>query len=226
MDRFAVDLLAEGTVRGTGGINVIDDSCATTVPGLYAAGDAATRERICGGFTGGGSHNSAWAMSSGTWAGIGAADHALAAVQVAATDVIGAGRAGVRPSGKRTVYADEVTAAARSQLLPFEKNYLRHGERLAVASSELDRLWSELSAGLAPVGETERIRARQAAAITAVGRWMYRSALSRTESRGMSKRDDHPGLDPEQHHHILTGGLDHVWTTTGPAESRALAHAS
>ncbi|MFE4463092.1 FAD-dependent oxidoreductase, partial [Nocardia tengchongensis] len=58
-DRFEVDLLAEGTVRGTGGIDVVDDDCATTVPGLYAAGDAATRERICGGFTGGGSHNAA-----------------------------------------------------------------------------------------------------------------------------------------------------------------------
>ncbi|MFZ2174830.1 MAG: FAD-binding protein, partial [Rhodococcus sp. (in: high G+C Gram-positive bacteria)] len=72
-DRFEVDLLAEGTVRGTGGIEVVSESCATTVPGLFAAGDAATRERICGGFTGGGSHNSAWAMSSGSWAGIGAA---------------------------------------------------------------------------------------------------------------------------------------------------------
>jgi succinate dehydrogenase/fumarate reductase flavoprotein subunit len=58
-DRFEVDLLAEGTVRGTGGLDVVGDDCATTVPGLFAAGDAATRERICGGFTGGGSHNSA-----------------------------------------------------------------------------------------------------------------------------------------------------------------------
>jgi hypothetical protein len=48
----------------------------TSVPGLYAAGDAATRELICGGFTGGGGHNAAWAMSSGTWAGQGAADYA------------------------------------------------------------------------------------------------------------------------------------------------------
>ncbi|WP_147124084.1 FAD-dependent oxidoreductase, partial [Nocardia neocaledoniensis] len=55
--RFEIDLLAEGTVRGTGGVDIVDDDCATTVPGLYAAGDAATRERICGGFTGGGSHN-------------------------------------------------------------------------------------------------------------------------------------------------------------------------
>ena len=63
--RFPITLRLEGTVRGTGGLRIVDDSCATTVPGLYAAGDAATRELICGGFTGGGSHNAAWAMSSG-----------------------------------------------------------------------------------------------------------------------------------------------------------------
>ena len=34
-------------------------------------------ELICGGFTAGGSHNAAWAISSGTWAGQGAAAHAL-----------------------------------------------------------------------------------------------------------------------------------------------------
>jgi succinate dehydrogenase/fumarate reductase flavoprotein subunit len=213
-DRFEVNLLAEGTVRGTGGINVVDDSCATTVPGLYAAGDAATRERICGGFTGGGSHNSAWAMSSGTWAGAGAARHALQAGRVASVDVIGAGRAGLRPEGRRVLGAEDVVAAAQAQLLPFDKNYLRSGDRLGAAADELDHLWLELSAGLAPVGGIERIRSRQAAAMTAVGRWMYRSALFRTESRGMSKRDDHPELDPGQHHHILTGGLDRVWTDT------------
>jgi succinate dehydrogenase/fumarate reductase flavoprotein subunit len=72
-DFFEITLLAEGTVRGTGGIRLTDFDCATDVPGLYAAGDTATRELICGGFTGGGSHNAAWAASSGSWAGRGAA---------------------------------------------------------------------------------------------------------------------------------------------------------
>ncbi|MFT4269237.1 MAG: FAD-binding protein, partial [Xenophilus sp.] len=71
--RFPVALRLEGTVRGTGGLDLAGEDCATTVPGLYAAGDAATRELICGGFTGGGSHNAAWAMSSGGWSGAGAA---------------------------------------------------------------------------------------------------------------------------------------------------------
>ena len=69
-------LRLEGTVRGTGGIRIVDETCATSVRGLYAAGDAATRELICGGFTGGGSHNAAWAISSGYWAGQSAAKYA------------------------------------------------------------------------------------------------------------------------------------------------------
>ena len=224
-DRFEVDLIAEGTVRGTGGVDLVDDTCATSVRGLYAAGDAATRERICGGFTGGGSHNSAWAMSSGTWAGSAAAQHALAQSPIGQHDLIGAGRAGLRPTSRPSLQPDEVMAAARQQLLPLRKNYLRHGDRLVEAVNELDTLWAGLSADLGPLAGPDRVRARQAAAVTAVGRWMYRSALSRTETRGMSKREDHPDQDPRQHHHILSGGLDEVWTRPR-ATAPTLAHAS
>ncbi|MDL9936867.1 FAD-binding protein [Gordonia sp. ABSL1-1] len=223
--RFEVDLLAEGTVRGTGGINVVDDDCWTGVPGLYAAGDAATRERICGGFTGGGSHNSAWAMSSGSFAGIGAAADARAAGRPGHPEVHGAGRVGLG-SGLRAAPPDEVVRAAQDELLPFDKNYLRHGTRLRAARESLDTLWADLSAsdfGAAdPLG---RIRARQAAAITAVGRWIYHSSLARTESRGMSKREDYPDLDPAQHGHLLAAGLDEVTVRTGDLLPRSGADA-
>ncbi|AHH20245.1 putative oxidoreductase [Nocardia nova SH22a] len=212
--RFEVDLLAEGTVRGTGGIEVVNDDCATSVAGLYAAGDAATRERICGGFTGGGSHNAAWAMSSGSWAGRGAAGFARRTGRRRA-ELTGAGRTGLRPSGSGRVSADEILVAARGELLPVEKNYLRHGDRIRPALATLDAVWERASAGLAADSGRARVLARQSAAITAVGRLMYRSALARTESRGMSKRADHPDLDPAQHHHILSGGLDEVWTAAG-----------
>ncbi|MFF7943179.1 FAD-dependent oxidoreductase [Nocardia gamkensis] len=216
-DRFEVDLLAEGTVRGTGGIDVVDDDCATTVPGLYAAGDAATRERICGGFTGGGSHNSAWAMSSGSWAGRGAATFALRSGGPRSVDLRGAGRTGLRPENGGSVRAADVVEAAQQELIPFEKNYLRHGDRIRPALAELDGVWEHAARGLGGGTGDERVRARQAAAITAVGRLMYRSTLARTETRGMSKRADHPDLDPRQHHHILSGGLDEVWTATAAA---------
>ncbi|MFD0279652.1 FAD-binding protein [Kitasatospora sp. NPDC127111] len=211
-DRFAVTLLAEGTVRGTGGIRIAGDDCRTTVPGLYAAGDAATRELICGGFTGGGSHNAAWAMSSGTWAGRGAARYALALGRGSAGRTLRtAGGAGLRPAGRGGPDHREVVAAVQREVLPYDKNYLRHGDGLAGALTVLDDAWRQLRDGLHGTGR-DAIRARQAAALAANARWMYRSALARTESRGMARRLDHPGQDPAQHHRIATGGLDEVWT--------------
>ncbi|MFI1159364.1 FAD-binding protein [Streptomyces sioyaensis] len=215
---FAVTLLAEGTVRGTGGIRITGDDCSTTVPGLYAAGDAATRELICGGFTGGGSHNAAWAMSSGIWAGRGAARHALAlGVRAATRDLVTAGGAGIRPTGTpgpADAYRD-VATTVQGEVLPYEKNYLRHGHRLTASLKALDTTWDELRATLSAKG-ADVVRAREAAAMTAHARWMYTSALARTETRGMAKRLDFPGQDPGQRHRLITGGLDRVWTRPEP----------
>ncbi|MEU9993936.1 FAD-binding protein [Streptomyces sp. NPDC050848] len=216
--RFAVTLIAEGTVRGTGGIRVTGDDCSTTVPGLYAAGDAASREPICGGFTGGGSHNAAWAISSGTWAGQGAARHAFSlGLRSSARRTVAAGEAGLRPTGTPGPAGGfrEVVTAVQAEVLPYEKNYLRHGEQLTSSLRVLDGVWEELRATLHAEGG-DVVRARQASAMAAHARWMYSAALARTETRGMAKRLDFPAQDPRQHHHIVTGGLDRVWTRPEP----------
>ena len=94
---FEVTLRGEGTVRGTGGLRVISEDCGTTVPGLFAAGDAATRERVAGATSGGGAQNSAWALSSGQWAGRGAAALARTRGLRANRPVEAIGSAGLRP---------------------------------------------------------------------------------------------------------------------------------
>ncbi|MFD3417505.1 FAD-binding protein [Streptomyces decoyicus] len=227
-ERFAVTLLAEGTVRGTGGIRITGDDCSTTVPGLYAAGDAATRELICGGFTGGGSHNAAWAISSGTWAGQGAARYVLSfghRARAAARRLVPTGGAGLRPTrtpGPAGAHR-EVIAAVQGEVLPYEKNYLRHGTALVASLAALDATWDEARSALLGTGP-DVVRAREAAAMTAHARWMYASALARTESRGMARRLDFPEQDPAQRHRIITGGLDEVWTRPEPV--RALLEAA
>jgi succinate dehydrogenase/fumarate reductase flavoprotein subunit len=227
-EKFPVTLLLEGTVRGTGGIQLTGDDCATSVPGLYAAGDAATRELICGGFTGGGSHNSAWAMSSGTWAGGGAARFAASLGGSAVKRrVSGVGGVGLRPTSAGSV--DEAWAdtqdVLRRQVHPYDKNYLRHGDRLRPALAELDDLWTRLRAGASadPAGTP---RLRQAAAMVAHARWMYTSALARTESRGMARREEFPDLDPAQHRRLTVGGLDDLWVRPEAALTPELAVAS
>lgn len=215
-DLFEVTLLAEGTVRGTGGVRVAGSDCGTDVSGLYVAGDVATREPICGGFTGGGSRNAAWAISTGAWAGAAAAAHARDRVGAGSPATVAAvaepaGRVALRPTARPHLTAVDVLAPAQEELLPLERNHRRDARGLTRSAEVLDDLWSSAAERLGAVGARDLVRAREAAAITAVGRWMYRSAAARTESRGMARRTDHPELDPTQRHRLLSGGLDEVW---------------
>jgi succinate dehydrogenase/fumarate reductase flavoprotein subunit len=218
-DFFEITLLAEGTVRGTGGVRIADYDCSSDVPGLYAAGDTATRELICGGFTGGGSHNAAWAASSGSWAGQGAAGFALGRGRPT-TGLRAVGEAGIRPGAKVTLGHREVVAEVQRQVMPYDLNYLRHGDLLRPALKSLHDTWSEVRAGLGATGE-DVFRAREAAAMVAHGRSMYHAALNRTETRGMHKRLDYPTQNAAQGHRLLTGGLDEIWSR--PEASQVVA---
>jgi succinate dehydrogenase/fumarate reductase flavoprotein subunit len=141
------------------------------------------------------------------------------------------GGAGLRPAGVPGGGPDhrEVVAAVQAEVLPYDKNYLRHGDRLAPALEVLNDVWSGARASLFAVAG-EAVRARQAAAMTAVARWMYASALARTETRGMHKRGDFPAVDPAQHHRLISGGLDRVWVTAEPTapgtEAKAVLRAA
>jgi succinate dehydrogenase/fumarate reductase flavoprotein subunit len=215
---FPVTLRLEGTVRGTGGLHLVDESCATTVPGLYAAGDAATRELICGGFTGGGSHNAAWALSSGFWAGAGAAAFGRDARGGSQRNAWRAGgvalampRIAHTSRGPAAYDGNEVVRAVQAEVFPYERNWFREGGALHDSLARLDALWVRLRASAPAASATDAVRAREAAAMLATARWMYRSALQRTETRGMHRRKEHGALDPAQRHRLQSGGLDEVW---------------
>lgn len=212
--RFQVTLRLEGTVRGTGGLRILDETCATSVPGLYAAGDAATRELICGGFTGGGSHNAAWAIASGQWAGTAAADRGKRTRRRKAA--FRAGRVALAEKTARAFDPAEAIAAVQAEVFPYERNYFRTGDGLASSLERLDALWARIRrAGAAPAEQL--VRAREAAGMVATARWMYRAALARKETRGMHKRLDLPGADSAQRHYLTVGGLDDVWVEARPA---------
>jgi len=61
------------------------------------------------------------------------------------------------------------------------------------------------------------LRGREAAAMVATARWAYRTAIARTETRGMHKHMDFPTLDPAQQRRLITSGLDQV--TVRPEKS-------
>ncbi|WP_392481107.1 FAD-dependent oxidoreductase [Nostoc sp. C110] len=220
--RFPVTLRLEGTVRGTGGIRIVDESCASSVRGLYAAGDAATRELICGGFTGGGSHNAAWAISSGYWSGKSAAEYSRSLGEYKTQrHVKGVGEVGLQSGSvacrrrHRSLATDEIIQAVQTEVFPYEKNYFRTEQGLIESLSKLNHLWQELRSSQV-TSDKELIRAREATAMVATARWMYSSAIERKETRGMHKHQDYPELDANQQHHLISGGLDQVWVKSQP----------
>jgi succinate dehydrogenase/fumarate reductase flavoprotein subunit len=214
--RFPIDFVLEGTVRGTGGVKVVDEDCWTGTAGLFAAGDNASRDMIVGSASGAGAPNAAWAVSSGTWAGNAAARHART-TPIGDRTLTGSGGLGLRPTGRRGVRDEwqDLTRAVQAEAHPIEKQYFRSDRGLRSSLAVLDGLWSDTRASLFGEGG-DAIRAREAAAMLAVARWSYRSALDRTETRGMHVRTDFPDRDDAQQHRILSGGLDQVWTAVDP----------
>jgi succinate dehydrogenase/fumarate reductase flavoprotein subunit len=202
-------------VRGVGGIRLVDDDCGTGVPGLYAVGDAATRERLTGAISGGGGPNSSWAIASGNWAGRAAAAFAARfGPRGADRPATPLGQAGLRPTGtaRENFDVDDVARAVREEMLPLDRNFFRQQTTLHRSLDRLDACWADLrrhglAEGLAAV------KAREAAALTATSRWAYRSALARAESRGMHRRRDLPGADPDLACSFRASGLDEVRIT-------------
>ncbi|WP_315799075.1 FAD-binding protein [Bradyrhizobium sp. SZCCHNRI3043] len=205
-DRFEVTLHNDGTIRGLGGVRVDDLDGRTAVPGLFVAGDNASREKVAGAISGGGSINSAWALSSGVRAGQAAARLARS-IGSKASSLIPLGQAGLRPRVRsRAGDLDAIRAGVRAEMHPFDKNLFRKESTLAASLRSLDGLWREIAdhAGGDP------LRSRETAALVATARWSVATARQRTESRGMHRRLDHPGVDPDLAVRLVSRGLDRV----------------
>ncbi len=222
--RFPVTLRYEGTVRGVGGL-VVNDACATTVPGLYAAGDAASRERFVGATSGGGGPNSSWAMGSGARAGHAAAAFALKAGRPRdGRGVRPAGGTALRPAGASdgALKPDGIIAAVQQEILPLDRNFFRTGVTLAVSLDRLDDLWRQARNGLS-ASRHDIVRAREAAAMLAHARWIVASAIERRESRGMHRRIDYPARDAALQHRLISEGLDEIRVRPDVPSEEAIA---
>ncbi|HEY0270551.1 MAG TPA: FAD-binding protein [Sphingomonas sp.] len=217
--RFEVKLFGEGTVRGVGGLRIVDEACRTTVQGLFAAGDAATRELIAGATSGGGAQNAAWALTSGHIAGQAAARDALGRRSRETAHPVG--RAGLRPASHgRDVDGRAILDAVQAETIAYDKALWRNAPSLLDSRDTLDRAWREL-ADHARADGIAQVAVRELAAMTATARWSVAAALARDESRGMHVRTDRPDMAPAQASRLLVGGLDEIWTRPETSTARA-----
>lgn len=211
-DRFEIKLFGEGTVRGTGGLRIVDEDCRTSLAGLYAAGDSATRELVAGATSGGGAQNAAWALTSGRIAGAAAARRAKRDGRRLAASARAVGQAGLRPaSSPRPVDLTAILPVVQHAAIGYDAALWRSAAKLEQARDGLDAAWRALAdhghgAGL------ERVALREHAAMVAAARWMTAAAHARDESRGMHMRVDRPATEAAFASRLLTGGTDKVWT--------------
>ncbi|WP_211595207.1 FAD-binding protein [Paracoccus litorisediminis] len=207
--KFEVTLHGEGTIRGIGGIAVEDRDCGAGVPGLFVAGDAATRELVAGAISGGGNINSAWALSSGQWAGAGAAR--FAARSTRRSGARGIGGTGLHPVGGPQIDAPAILAQVQDAMLSYDKALFRDGVRLRASLAVLDQAWSELAGS----------DLRELAAMTASARWSLLASITRAESRGIHQREDHSQPDPALARRIRVHGLDRPIAAPEPERQAA-----
>lgn len=211
-DRFEIRLFGEGTVRGTGGLQIVDGDCRTSVAGLYAAGDSATRELVAGATSGGGAQNAAWALTSGRIAGAAAATEARRTAPRHAATTRAAGQAGLRPaSNPRPPDLRPVLSIVQAATIDYETALWRSEARLNKAKPMLEAAWREIADHAEGKG-LDRVALREQAAMVANARWITAAALARDESRGMHMRSDRPRVDPALARRLLVGGLDRPWT--------------
>lgn len=212
-ERFPLRLRYEGTVRGTGGVRLEHEDCATSVAGLYAAGDAASRERVMGGKSGGGAYNAAWAISSGTWAGRAAAAYALSGrVKANGRSLRSTGQFGLDltdANHKQETAITDLIRGVQNEVFPLHINYFRSEAGLSQSMQRLNQLWTQAKQQSAH-NLRDRIRLREALAMVLAARWMYSAALARKETRGMHTLAEYPDIDQTLGHRLTVSGFDDI----------------
>lgn len=218
-ESYECEHLLEGTIRASGGI-AVGSGAATTVPGLYAAGDTTSREKLVGAAQSGAGPATAWAISSGSWAG-----HAAVAFanrygnSIASRKVKAVGGAGLRPEEKarKDLRAIDIEHGVQREMLPVATNYRRNEETMTSSLNAMNGYWKDLRQNLGvEEGLTgadlarAQVKAREAAAMVQSARIILNSGLERKESRGLHRRSDYGALDPNQHQHVIASGVDDI----------------
>ena len=222
MERTGIDAFDEprewfpgfnGTVSASAGVRLLDRSGATTVPGLYAAGDAASRSPLIGAGSGITFLNLAWAGVSGAQAGIAAAQFSQRhdAPAPSEASVSAAVAAAVAPQQRNTgATSDGIYRRLQEQVIGMDANIYRHGDRLREMLAATERVRDRLLPVIHAADWHELVKCHETIATCFTTELMYRAALLREESRGWHYREAFPARDDERWR---------VWLVAAPQRS-------
>ena len=181
----------------TGGIWPINTKCATSLPGLYAAGECCGT-RYLGGYHSGPGFGLTGSAVTGTRAGRGAAEYALPAKkpvidkeELARLKKIMDAPA-ERKGGFNPRWVDQIVL---NTMMPYFIKYIKHGERLQAALTIVEFLRDHLVPRLLAKDSHELWLAHETKNIVLSAEMILRCSLFRTESRAMHYREDYPRRD-------------------------------
>jgi len=187
----------EGTLAHGGGVH-IDTECASTLPGLYAAGDATcTPEHGTWSITG---LNLTFCFVSGARSGEFGAKYAgnagLVEPSQIAEQVTEAVEEVLAPV-KRTegIRSEEIVYRLLENLIPYKIAYLRTESTLKEALENIRQLRQESLSRVSARSIHDLVKANEVRSMLCVAEMILASVLFRQESRGFVYREDFPDTD-------------------------------
>lgn len=178
------------TLRG--GVRT-DLSCASDLPGLYAAGLSQAIDPCL--FNGWSSMRAMW---SGEKAGQAAAQFAARSGPVAGSDSRdhrNETRSATAPLGARGPRPDQVLDEIQAALFPWQVSILKTAKRLSEALASVKQLRSDAIPSISASDPHELAKAHETANMAASAELFLRASLAREESRTDHYREDFPETD-------------------------------
>ncbi len=186
-------------VHKSEGIWPVDDHYATSVPGLYAAGDVCG-SMLCGAKYGGVGFSVSYSSVQGARAGKAAAEYALKTERpVISKGVIDKLKKSVfEPRARQKGYKPEwVTQALQNYMTPYFVLYVKKQDRLEAALVNIEYLRDHFAPNLLAQSTHELRLAHETRNMLLNAEIKLRASLFRTESRGVHYREDYPARDDE-----------------------------
>jgi succinate dehydrogenase/fumarate reductase flavoprotein subunit len=208
----------------TGGIWPIDTKCATSIPGLYAAGECCGT-RYIGGYHPAPGFGLTGSAVTGNRAGRGAAEFALQNKRAAVDkeEVARLKNILATPIERKGGFSPRWTAQMLQNIItPYYMKYIKHGDRLKAGLTIVEFLRDHVVPKLYARDRHELWLAHETKNMVLSAEMVLRASLFRTESRGNHYREDYPRRnDPEWLAWVKLqerGGMMELWKEPIPRE--------